>query len=167
MVRKLIPTLDLTNKRTTEAPPKVFFFHRKTPGKPLNSNFARKHLCWNNFLLNCRPEACNFNKTETQTLVLSCEFCKIFKNTSERLLQFSCEFVLITSVERCNPKWFKSLNYLLLSYCFGLLKWQAQKKKNIFQYKTTDSLCKTFQIKNNQSLFMGMVVNYFVQWMSS
>ena len=36
------------------------------------------------------------------------------------------------------------------------------KIKNIFQYKTTDSLRKTFQIKNNQSLFMGMTVNYFV-----
>ena len=38
-------------------------------------------------------------------------------------------------------------NYLLLSYEFRLVTWQAQ--KNISQYKTTGSLQKTFQIKQS------------------
>ena len=33
------------------------------------------------FLINCRPEVCNFIKKETLAQVFSCEFCEISKNT--------------------------------------------------------------------------------------
>ena len=41
-----------------------------------------KHLCQNLFLSKIwSPQACNFIKKETPTLVVSCEFCENFKNT--------------------------------------------------------------------------------------
>ena len=42
--------------------------HRKTPVSV-------------SFLLNYRPEACNFIKKENLALVFFCEFCEIFNNT--------------------------------------------------------------------------------------
>ena len=48
------------------------------------TNFTRKHLCrslFYNQVAGLNPEACNFIKNETTTLVVSCESCKIFKNT--------------------------------------------------------------------------------------
>ena len=33
------------------------------------------------FIINCRPQACNFVKKEILTQAFSCEFCKISKNT--------------------------------------------------------------------------------------
>ena len=43
--------------------------------------FAKKAPSWILGRLLNTPEACNFIKKETLAQVLSCEFCKIFKNT--------------------------------------------------------------------------------------
>ena len=43
------------------------------------AKFTGKHLC-------SEPQACNFIKKETQAQVLSCKFCKIFKNIFWMLL---------------------------------------------------------------------------------
>ena len=46
--------------------------------------FTGKHLCQSFFfnkVADLRPKACNFIKKETLAQMLSCEFCKIFKNT--------------------------------------------------------------------------------------
>ena len=47
--------------------------------------FTGKHLCQSLFLNKVpglRPKACNFIKREILAQVFSCEFCKMFKNTS-------------------------------------------------------------------------------------
>ena len=46
------------------------------------AKFSGKHQCQSLFFNSiCRPEACNFIKRETLTLVFSCEFCEISKHT--------------------------------------------------------------------------------------
>ena len=56
----------------------------------------------------CRPEACNFVKTETLVQMFSCEFCEISKNTfftehfratASVLVWLICKFFLITMHE--------------------------------------------------------------------
>ena len=38
-------------------------------------------MCWNLFLIGCRPEGVQLYQKETPTEVFSCEHCEIFKNT--------------------------------------------------------------------------------------
>ena len=164
MVRKLILTFNVTNERTTEGATKgVLFF----TGKHLNNTWiqiSQENSCAGVIIsYSCRPQACNFKKTETQTQVFSCEFFKTFKNTCGRLLQLVQLWVCF-HCQRLMSKTKIIQKSTLLTFILRL--WAGNmtslKIKNIFQYKTTDSLRKTFQIKNNQSLFMGMTVNYFV-----
>ena len=44
------------------------------------SQNSRKRQCRSLFLTNCRLEACNFIRKETQAQVFFCEFCYIFKD---------------------------------------------------------------------------------------
>ena len=50
------------------------------------------------FLINCRPEACNFVKKETLVQVLSCEFCEIFKDTF--LTEHLCATASVASTKK-------------------------------------------------------------------
>ena len=43
--------------------------------------FTEKHLCWSLFLKSCRPEGLQLYQKDTPTQVLSCEYCKIVKNS--------------------------------------------------------------------------------------
>ena len=45
------------------------------------SKFTEKQLCQSLFFNKVAGGACNFIKKETLAQVLSCEFCKLFKNT--------------------------------------------------------------------------------------
>ena len=56
-------------------------FHKKVVVRNF-AKFTGKNTCTNIFLINWRPETCNFVKRETLAQVFSCEFCEISKNTS-------------------------------------------------------------------------------------
>ena len=72
--------------------------------KGVLKNFAKftgKHLCQSLFLNKVVGAACNFMKKETLAQMLSCEFCKIFKNT---FLQNTSGWLLLNRQNQISKK---------------------------------------------------------------
>ena len=58
--------------------------------------FTGKHMCWSYFWYSCRAGGLQLYWKEIKTPVLSCEYCKIFKNTYfEEHLRMAASVLLI------------------------------------------------------------------------
>ena len=80
-------------------------------------NFAKftwKHLCQSLFFNKVAGDACNFIKKETLALVLSCEFCEIFKNTHHGTPFF---------IEQLSTGCFCRLNSTKLNWSRIIIEW--------------------------------------------